>query len=108
MAVEEANQVLYRQTEGQHNVIFNKYSKKDPREIKPGGPEFQANTIEGNGFSNTFNKNFPTDKDKREYFKRYLLQLGTGSEQRYFAQTAPDNVMIGGKSLRDYLLFLSQ
>ena len=108
MAVEEANQVLYRQTEGQHNVIFNGYSKKDPREIKPGGPEFQANMIEGNGFSNDFNKNFPTDNDKREYFKRYLLQLGTGSEQRYFAQTAPDNVMIGGKSLRDYLLFLSQ
>ena len=108
MAVEEANQVLYRQTEGQHDVIFNGYSKKDPREVKPGGPEFQANMIEGNGFSNDFNKNFPTDKDKREYFKRYLLQLGTGSEQRYFAQTAPDNVMIGGKSLRDYLLFLSQ
>jgi hypothetical protein len=89
-AVEFANKKLYQQTQGVISTVANNY------------------TSTAQGFTESFNQNYPTDKDKREAFKEHLIRLGTKSEQQYFAESFPVGVTFANKqSVKEYLLNLT-
>jgi len=114
-AVEEAAKRINIRVHGTYSDAFGQgYRKKDAKQgdtVGPGKPEYKAE-----GFTNNFNKLYPTDLDKQNYFEEKLESLGTTSQQRYFALSAPENILItvtssdGTKTkqttLRQYLLSL--
>ena len=114
-AVEEAARRINFRVHGTYSDAFGQgYRKKDSKQgdiVGPGKPEYKAEA-----FTDNFNKLYPTDIDKQNYFEDKLESLGTTSQQRYFALSAPENIPFtvtsddGSKTvqttLRKYLLNL--
>ena len=115
-AVEEAARRINIRVHGTYSDAFGQgYRKKDIKQgdknVGPGKPEYKAE-----GFTDNFNKLYPTDLDKQNYFEEKLESLGTTSQQRYFALSAPEGIPFivtsddGTKTvqttLRQYLLRL--
>ena len=114
-AVEEAARRINIRVHGTYSDAFGQgYRKKDAKQgdiVGPGKPEYKAGA-----FTDNFNKLYPTDLDKQNYFEDKLESLGTTSQQRYFALSAPENIPFtvtsddGSKTakttLRKYLLNL--
>jgi len=115
-AVEEAAKRINIRVHGTYSDAFGQgYRKKDAKQgdqnVGPGKPEYKAE-----GYTDNFNKLYPTDLDKQNYFEEKLESLGTTSQQRYFALSAPEGIPFivtsddGTKTvqttLRQYLLRL--
>tara|TARA_R100001440_G_scaffold34318_1_gene53292 strand:- start:5740 stop:6900 length:1161 start_codon:yes stop_codon:yes gene_type:complete len=114
-AVEEAAKRINFRVHGTYSDAFGQgYRKKDSKQgdiVGPGKPEYKAEA-----FTDDFNKLYPTDIDKQNYFEEKMESLGTTSQQRYFALSAPENIPFvvtnddGSKTakttLRKYLLGL--
>lgn len=93
---EAANQKLAEQTQGvMANNIFNNY-KVVPLGQKQKGTGIQAAMIQYNaaGFNENFNNKYKTDTDKVKALLSYMSSLGSLSEQKYFAESLPNNVGI--------------
>jgi len=98
-AVEQADKVLRSQTQNVIAGITNDYSESSAEGVI---------TSTANGFSERFNSQYPTDKDKLEALTTHLASLGSRSEQKYFAASFPTGVTIGGKDAKTMLLNLTR
>jgi len=99
-AVEFANKKLYQQTQGIISTVANDYKQSSSKGVVESTAQ---------GFTNNFNKDYPTDADKKEAFKNHLISLGTKSEQEYFAESFPVGVTFsdGKTEVKKYLLNLT-
>lgn len=98
-AVELADRVLRNQTQ---DIIAGVTS--DYKESAAQG----AITSTASGFSEGFNNRYPTDDAKLEALTNHLASLGSRSEQKYFAQSFPTGVTIGGQDAKTILLNLTK
>jgi hypothetical protein len=98
-AVERADKVLRSQTQDVIAGITNDYNESSEEGVI---------TSTANGFSEKFNAQYPTDKDKRDALITHLASLGSRSEQKYFAASFPTGVTIGGQDARTILLNLTR
>jgi len=98
-AVEQADKVLRSQTQNVIAGITNDYSESSAEGVI---------TSTANGFSERFNSQYTTDKDKLEALTTHLASLGSRSEQKYFAASFPTGVTIGGKDAKTILLNLTR
>jgi len=98
-AVEQADRVLRNQTQ---DIIAGVTS--DYKESAAQG----AITSTASGFSEGFNNRYPTDDAKLEALTNHLASLGSRSEQKYFAQSFPTGVTIGGQDAKTILLNLTK
>ena len=98
-AVEQADKVLRSQTQDVIAGITNDYKESSAEGVI---------TSTANGFSEKFNSTYPTDKDKRDALITHLASLGSRSEQKYFAQSFPTGVTIGGQDAKTILLNLTR
>ena len=98
-AVEQADKVLRSQTQDVIAGITNDYNESSEEGVI---------TSTANGFSEKFNAQYPTDKDKRDALITHLASLGSRSEQKYFAASFPTGVTIGGQDARTILLNLTR
>jgi hypothetical protein len=87
--------------EEKYNPILNQIGLK---EIGGLGTSYTAT-----GFGESFDKQYPTDNDKKEALKNHVASLGTISEQKYFAISFPTGVTFSnGQDVRTYLLQLTR
>jgi hypothetical protein len=98
-AVEQADRVLRNQTQDVIAGITNDY-----KEIASEGV-IQSTATD---FSQSFNTKYPTDEAKLEALTNHLASLGSRSEQKYFAQSFPTGVTIGGQDAKTILLNLTR
>ena len=97
-AVEAADEILFNQTQAIIGGITTDY-----KEVKA-ADAFQT-AYSATGFGESFNKQYPTDKDKKQALQNHLISLGTISEQKYFAISFPTGVTFSnGQDARTYLL----
>ena len=97
-AVEAADEILFNQTQAVIGGITTNY-----QEVKA-ADAFQT-AYSATGFGESFNKQYPTDKDKKQALQNHLISLGTISEQKYFAISFPTGVTFSdGQDARTYLL----
>ena len=97
-AVEAADEILFNQTQAVIGGITTNY-----QEVKA-ADAFQT-AYSATGFGESFNKQYPTDKDKKQALQNHLISLGTISEQKYFATSFPTGVTFSnGQDARTYLL----
>jgi hypothetical protein len=97
-AVEAADEILFNQTQAVIGGITTDY-----KEVKA-ADAFQT-AYSATGFGESFNKQYPTDKDKKQALQNHLISLGTISEQKYFAISFPTGVTFSnGQDARTYLL----
>lgn len=97
-AVEAADEILFNQTQAIIGGITTNY-----QEVKA-ADAFQT-AYSATGFGESFNKQYPTDKDKKQALQNHLISLGTISEQKYFAISFPTGVTFSdGQDARTYLL----
>lgn len=97
-AVERADEILFNQTQAVIGGITTNY-----QEVKA-ADAFQT-AYSATGFGESFNKQYPTDKDKKQALQNHLISLGTISEQKYFAISFPTGVTFSnGQDARTYLL----
>ena len=108
LAAEEANTVLYNQTQGTiENRIVDNYAAQtitDQSKKNKG-----TNTYTSSGFKGSFNTQFPTDQNKRDALKTHMDSLGTKSEAQYFARSFPVDIDFqDGTNVRQYLLTVTR
>jgi hypothetical protein len=101
-AVEAADSVLYNQTQAIIGGITTNYQETKAADA------FQT-SYTATGFGESFDKQYPTDNDKKEALKNHVASLGTISEQKYFAISFPTGVTFSnGQDVRTYLLQLTR
>ena len=98
-AVERADKVLRSQTQDVIAGVTNEYKESSAEGVI---------TSTATGFSEKFNSQYPTDKDKLDALKAHLASLGSRSEQKYFAQSFPTGVTIGNRDAKTILLNLTR
>ena len=98
-AVERADKVLRSQTQDVIAGVTNEYKESSAEGVI---------TSTATGFSEKFNSQYPTDKDKLDALKAHLASLGSRSEQKYFAQSFPTGVIIGNRDAKTILLNLTR
>jgi len=97
-AVEAADEILFNQTQAIIGGITTNYTESKAKDA------FQT-LYTASSFGESFNKQYPTDKDKKQALQNHLISLGTISEQKYFAVSFPTGVTFSnGQDARLYLL----
>ena len=108
LAVEEADAVLYNQTQGTiKNEIVSGY---EAQKITDQSKENKgSNTFTSSGFKDSFNTRFPSDQNKKDALKNHMDSLGTKAEAQYFARSFPVDVVFSDESnVRQYLLIITR
>ena len=98
-AVERADKVLRSQTQNVIAGITNNYNESSAEGVI---------TSTADNFSDSFNSQYPTDDAKIEALTTHLASLGSRSEQKYFAESFPTGVTIGGQDAKTILLSLTR
>jgi hypothetical protein len=100
LATEAGSKKLYLQTENQIDSITNNFTQVATKGVIQSTAE---------GFTDDFNSKLPTDESKKNAFKKYLIDdLGSKSEQQYFAESFPTGVKFSnGQEVKEYLLNLT-
>ena len=108
LAAEEANTVLYNQTQGTlESSIVTDYKAQGLKEQSK--QDKGTNTYTSSGFSEGFNSQFPSDKNKIDALKNHMDSLGTKSEAQYFARSFPIDVdFVDGTNVREFLLNITR
>ena len=108
LAAEEANTVLYNQTQGTlESSIVTDYKAQGLKEQSK--QDKGTNTYTSSGFSEGFNSQFPSDKNKIDALKNHMDSLGTKSEAQYFARSFPIDVdFVDGTNVRQFLLNITR
>lgn len=93
---EAANQKLTEQTQGaMASDIFKNYRVLTlPEKQKGAGMQVAMTQYSADGFNENFNKKYITDLDKVNALLRQMSLLGSLSEQRYFAESLPNNISV--------------
>ena len=103
-----ADEKLTSQTQGTINKMvsgYNVLSAKDKSGMDLSAIEKTQQLYKGDGFSESFNAQNPTDNDKLTFIAQHMGSLGTTAEQHYFALSFPVNVTLSdGRSIRKLLL----
>ena len=103
-----ADEKLTSQTQGTINTMISGYnvlSAKDKSGMDLSAIEKTQQLYKGDGFSESFNAQNPTDNDKLTFIAQHMGSLGTTAEQHYFALSFPVNVTLSdGRSIRKLLL----
>ena len=103
-----ADEKLTSQTQGTINTMISGYnvlSAKDKSGMDLSAIEKTQQLYKGDGFSESFNAQNPTDNDKLTAIAQHMGSLGTTAEQHYFALSFPVNVTLSdGRSIRKLLL----
>ena len=103
-----ADEKLTSQTQGTINTMISGYnvlSAKDKSGMDLSAIEKTQQLYKGDGFSESFNAQNPTDNDKLTLIAQHMGSLGTTAEQHYFALSFPVNVTLSdGRSIRKLLL----
>ena len=103
-----ADEKLTAQTQGTINTMVSEYnvlSSKDKQVMNLSAIEKTQQLYKGDGFSESFNAQNPTDNDKLTFIAQHMGSLGTTAEQHYFALSFPVNVTLSdGRSIRKLLL----
>ena len=103
-----ADEKLTSQTQGTINTMISGYnvlSAKDTSGMDLSAIEKTQQLYKGDGFSESFNAQNPTDNDKLTFIAQHMGSLGTTAEQHYFALSFPVNVTLSdGRSIRKLLL----
>ena len=108
LAVEEADAVLYNQTQGTiKNEIVSGY---EAQKITDQSKENKgSNTFTSSGFKDSFNTRFPSDQNKKDALKNHMDSLGTKAEAQYFARSFPVDIFFSDESnVRQYLLIITR
>ena len=108
LAVEEADAVLYNQTQGTiKNEIVSGY---EAQKITDQSKENKgSNTFTSSGFKDSFNTRFPSDQNKKDALKNHMDSLGTKAEAQYFARSFPVDIVFSDESnVRQYLLIITR
>ena len=108
LAAEEANTVLYNQTQGTlESSIVTDYKAQGLKEQSK--QDKGTNTYTSSGFSESFNSQFPSDKNKIDALKNHMDSLGTKSEAQYFARSFPVDIdFVDGTNVREFLLNITR
>jgi hypothetical protein len=108
LAAEEANTVLYNQTQGTlESSIVTDYKAQGLKEQSK--QDKGTNTYTSSGFSEGFNSQFPSDKNKIDALKNHMDSLGTKSEAQYFARSFPIDIdFVDGTNVREFLLNITR
>jgi hypothetical protein len=108
LAAEEANTVLYNQTQGiLESSIVTDYKAQELRDQDKKNKGL--NTYTSSGFSESFNSQFPSDQNKIDALKNHMDSLGTKSEAQYFARSFPVDVdFVNGTNVREFLLNITR
>jgi hypothetical protein len=108
LAAEEANTVLYNQTQGTlESSIVTDYKAQELRDQDKKNKGL--NTYTSSGFSESFNSQFPSDQNKIDALKNHMDSLGTKSEAQYFARSFPVDVdFVNGINVREFLLNITR
>ena len=107
LAVEEADAVLYNQTQGTiKNEIVSGY---EAQKITDQSKENKgSNTFTSSGFKDSFNTRFPSDQNKKDALKNHIDSLGTKAEAQYFARSFPVDISFSDEiNVRQYLLIIT-
>ena len=103
-----ADEKLTSQTQGTINTMISGYnvlSAKDKSGMDLSAIEKTQQLYKGDGFSESFNAQNPTDNDKLTFIAQHMGSLGTTAEQHYFALSFPVNITLSdGRSIRKLLL----
>ena len=103
-----ADEKLTSQTQGTINTMISGYnvlSAKDKSGMDLSAIEKTQQLYKGDGFSESFNAQNPTDNDKLTFIAQHMGSLGTTAEQHYFALSFPVNVKLSdGRNVRQLLL----
>ena len=103
-----ADEKLTSQTQGTINTMISGYnvlSAKDKSGMDLSAIEKTQQLYKGDGFSESFNVQNPTDNDKLTFIAQHMGSLVTTAEQHYFALSFPVNVTLSdGRSIRKLLL----
>ena len=103
-----ADEKLTSQTQGTINTMvsgYNVLSAKDKSGMDLSAIEKTQQLYKGDGFSESFNAQNPTDNDKLTFIAQHMGSLGTTAEQHYFALSFPVNVTLSdGRNVRKLLL----
>lgn len=93
---EAANQKLTEQTQGvMASSIFNNYKVLTlPEKQKGDGMKVAMTQYGASGFNENFNNKYKADTDKVKALLSYMSSLGSLSEQKYFAESLPNNIPI--------------
>ena len=100
LATEAGSKKLYLQTEDTINNITKNYTQVSSKGITQSTAE---------GFTDEFNSKLPSDEEKKAALKEHLIkELGSKSEQQYFAESFPTGVKFAsGQDVKQYLLNLT-
>ena len=103
-----ADEKLTSQTQGTINKMvsgYNVLSAKDKSGMDLSAIEKTQQLYKGDGFSESFNAQNPSDSDKLTFIAQHMGSLGTTAEQHYFALSFPVNVTLSdGRNIRKLLL----
>ena len=103
-----ADEKLTSQTQGTINTMISGYnvlSAKDKSGMDLSAIEKTQQLYKGDGFSESFNAQNPTDNDKLTFIAQHMRSLGTTAEQHFFALSFTVNVRLSdGRSIRKLLL----
>ena len=108
LAAEEANTVLYNQTQGTlESSIVTDYKAQGITEQSK--QDKGTNTFTSSGFKDSFNSQFPSDQNKIDALKNHMDSLGTKSEAQYFARSFPvDITFVDGTNVKELLLQITR
>ena len=108
LAAEEANTVLYNQTQGtlQNSIVADYKAQGITEQSKQ---DKGTNTFTSSGFKDGFNSQFPSDQNKIDALKNHMDSLGTKSEAQYFARSFPvDITFVDGTNVKELLLQITR
>jgi len=108
LAAEEANTVLYNQTQGtlQNSIVADYKAQGITEQSKQ---DKGTNTFTSSGFKDSFNSQFPSDQNKIDALKNHMDSLGTKSEAQYFARSFPvDITFVDGTNVKELLLQITR
>ena len=108
LAAEEANTVLYNQTQGtlQDKIVTDYKAQGITEQSKQ---DKGTNTFTSSGFKDSFNLQFPSDQNKIDALKNHMDSLGTKSEAQYFARSFPvDITFVDGTNVKELLLQITR
>ena len=108
LAAEEANTVLYNQTQGtlQNSIVADYKAQGITEQSKQ---DKGTNTFTSSGFKDSFNSQFPSDQNKIDALKNHMDSLGTKSEAQYFARSFPVGItFVDGTNVKELLLQITR